>query len=333
MKHSQWGDAVPHTPRSSSVRTRGIAKLAPAHKTNKITIHNGKVTGLQSLSKVEYREVELLMGSLGIELPVKTGRKNRELIMEKRAAEPTGWDSPRGWGIGDELQGYDGSEKAVKEKRAQKTVEKIVRAVGATSTRSNAEEGLLPPSDGNTKIKLKSSKKDATKGEWTLDGGWVPNQEQAEIGQRTPLDLESEWEPTPLVGAQEIDRSDELDERERWTYDDPDIVDPTTLSLADSFTDSSPSSSIPSTPVPGARPFFTAEEVQSSASSSAFGSASLSSSAPIDLAGLGPGWMETHDESAPSSPKDLRAMAKDRTATFKRLGIRIPKVRPALLPN
>lgn len=272
------------------------------------------------------------MGSLGIELPPKTGRKNRDLIMEKRAMEPTGWDAPTGWGIGDELEGFDGSDAALKEEAVKRKVDRIVRSVGATPTSPPAPVDAPSDEYGVTKTKLKEVKKKEPKGEWTLDGGWVSHDDPVALGERTPLnldELESEWQPTPLVGAQVIDRSDEVDVSRRWSYDDDDVQSPT---LASTFIDSSsPSSS--SSPSPsssaGAKAFFDAADVQGSSSSSSFDGFSVSSPS-IDLSGLGPGWLESPDQEV-VSPGDKRAMLKDRTATFKRLGIRVPKVRAAPL--
>lgn len=300
MKHSTWGDLVPHTPKSSVVKTRGIRRLQPAHKRNKITIINNQVAGLAGLSRVEYEDVVELMSSLGVGIPDRPGESDwkRELANERRNEKKfnSGWNSSEGWGIGDQIEGWDGSEQRRKELR------KIVDEAGGP--------GSL--------IRKKPAKK-PVKAEWTAEHGWKPLEEKR--GEFD--DEEDDWDPTELEGEMEMDptayqakypvrTSTDRVLEENHALDDNEKNSRRRTTITPSF-----SSNPPTLPESAARTFV-AEDLDK------LPNVSFSSPAKIDLAGMGPGWLEETEFGGFVDEAAARSAAADRMKTFKRLGIKVP---------
>ena len=286
MKHSNWGDAIPHAPKSSVVKLRGIRRLAPAHKKNKITINNNQVSGLSGLSRLEYEDVAQLMTSLGVAIPDRPGMDwKREMQIEKRKEiKSRGWNSSEGWGIGDQIYGYDASA----ERKAD--VDRIVAEAG-----------------GRNSLIKKKWKSVASDAEWTTEGGWKPK----EVRREELDEAELEWEPTALEGEMEID-PDAYKAKyplRNLGLEEADNDDTTT-------TTPSYSSKTPTLPPSVARSF-SIEDLDS------LPDVSFVAPARIDLSGLGPGWLEDAEVGAPD-PKAQRISASDRMKTFKRLGIDVP---------
>jgi len=285
MKHSNWGDAVPHAPKSSVAKLRGIRRLAPAHKKNKITISNNQVSGLAGLSRVEYEDVVQLMSSLGVAIPDRPGKDwKREIQIEKRKEIKTrGWNSSEGWGIGDQIYGYDASAER------KQNVDRIVAEAGGVNS-------LI-------KKKWKGLASDA---EWTIEGGWKPKEQK-----REELDeAELEWEPTALEGEMEIDPNayqSKYPLRNLGPEEDNN-AEPITPSY----------SSNPPTLPPSVARSFSIEDLDS------LPDVSFSAPSRINLSGLGPGWLEDAEAGDYPPSKEQRTSALDRLKTFKRLGIEVP---------
>lgn len=343
--HSAWGDAFPHAAATSQVRTRGITKLTPANVKNKISIINGKVSGLEKLSQVEYREVAELMSALGVEVPERLGKRGQSLVKQK---PKTGWDAPDGWGVGDQIYGYDGSEQAVKRREEEENLARILRS-----------EGIKPPTKTRLRSEVEAEQRAAlNEGKETVK--W--------LGRDV---VPAEWEATPLVGARVIDpaqysrpdedegEDEEEDDGQGWGIADDDSEDfdveaylakhPEGPDLGAAFDHSDassmdgpiypfrqPSPDLSSQLQPSsssdlsdnshhslASPHFSIDDLKLDDPDSDLSTFSPASNSPkLALSNLGPGWMEGHDHEL--SPSEAKVAARDRMSTFKAFGIKVP---------
>lgn len=314
---------MPHQAKSNVVKSRGIRKLTPAHKKNNIVISDGKISGLDNLSRVEYEDVIQLFNSLGVPLPERPQRTRKFVHWRKElqfSDPPKGWLSPEGWGIGDQIHGYDAS----KDRKA--SVDRIVAEAGGV----------------NSLMREKKVRRKQVDGDWTSEGGWIAKEKKAE-----ELDEEEvkEWEPTQLVGEMEVDPDGytprfpikgmdkyEFVEEEyeqgaapRDDYDALAAAEQEAQEIAQQRRNARAGPSTEREPPPPGFPdtqppaLFSAEDLDK------MPDVSFAAPVRLDLAGLGPGWLEEVDLSTGAvSAKQRRVSAADRMKTFQRLGIKVP---------
>lgn len=297
------------------------------------------------------------MKGLGVTLPDFPGKRDKYKDREPR--EPTGWDAPTGWGVGDEIYGYDGSQDRARE-RAEKE-------------RADRAQGIVDAVGGGPAPR-RTRDKQQPKGEWTLDGGWQPaddgptETELAAAQEEAELDEEESFgsKPTPLHGAQEIDPRDqslrnplapgiaELDAEFRAALEPTPVsekYDPNAAPAMPTF--SNPHFHPPKASQlekmlskqrktrqelldetdfeeeyaernPGRTPLSPARHpFDADVDADSTDTFSLLSGSKINLGGLGPGWMEEHSDDL--TPAERKRAAADRAETLQTLGIHLKK--------
>lgn len=278
------GDAFPHAPTSAVDRVRGVTHLAPAHKTNKVTVKNGVVDGLDKLGYVEWKEVRDMMAAMGVDLPeFESGKrpKNRRPVVE----------------YSNEVEAREGWEAARKaERRLDPAVkDDVVRGI------LGGEEELAdePRADVVRETRLVPERA-AARASWTIGGGGGG------------IDGQVEFEPTPLVGAREVVHSDGTGASSSSSL--------SSFSSQVPFDSIPPAEPSPAVHHDLASVFDDIVASQQGAPpAEAF---SIAATTRVSLAGLGEGWME--EFAADVSPADRRAAARDRNKTFVEMGIPVP---------
>jgi hypothetical protein len=290
---------------------------------------NGRVTGLEKMTAVQYREVAELMDALGVELPERLGKRNRPLAPKRSS------DVLDKWGVRDyEGEGRDQESRAEEERLSLITKPRETRS--KVDVEREAEEQRARLNEGKATV------------EW--------------MGKKV---VPAEWESTPLVGARVIDpgqygRPDqgEEDDGEGWgeftddeaDFDvdrylaenperhdleafnpsllDPHSPSPTSFSMPSSS--SSPSDPFTSPRGSPASPHFSLDDLDLDSDLSSF---SPSPAPPkLSLDALGPGWMSMHEHELGPNSQEARAAAADRLKTFGTHGIPVTDLVRTLPP-
>ncbi|CED82391.1 Predicted UDP-galactose transporter [Phaffia rhodozyma] len=296
-RHANEGDAFPHTPKTSVKRDRGISRLKPVHTVNKIIINNGKVQGLDKMTPIEYRDVEKLMRTLGVDIPAYPGRTSRKRdkrsIMGFNTEEPVDLESL--------LQEHDGWSP-----ESQQALGHLEKA------------GEIDPDDEGRsavperKVRLKEA--------WSMDGEYLDGEEIVD-------GAHVEFKPTQLEGALEIDPATYADYLPRSDIRKPSPSNPFTSPSQSNLSRTAEPEDTPGyydseTPPEQLPPSFARDSFKGDTAMDDTSDYSIAADSKVNLSGLGPGWMEDHTAEISAAAK--RVAAKDRMTTFKALGIQVP---------